>query len=87
MESISDQNPKSTRSFIEKSAHSLAPQNLIANQLTAIYVFVDHFLKANPAIANWRRSNNLHPAFSDAEVITIALMQGVFGCATLKKTH
>lgn len=79
MESITDQT--------SKSSHLIVAQNSIADQLTAIYVFVDDFLKANSAIANWRRSNNQRPAFTDAEVITIALMQGAIGCATLKKTY
>lgn len=57
------------------------------DQMTEIYVFVDDFLKANPHLAHWRISNNSQPAFSDSEVITIALMQGCFGVATLKQTH
>jgi len=79
MESISDRNEKPGTSHREHKS--------IDMQLTAIYVFVDDFLKANPTLANWRRSNNKCPVFTDAQVITIALMQGVFGCATLKKTY
>jgi hypothetical protein len=55
--------------------------------MTEIYVFVDDFLKAHPRRAGWRLSPNCRPAFSDAEVITIALLQGSFGCATLKKAY
>jgi len=58
----------------------------IAEQMTIVYCFVDDFLKAHPAQATWRASNNRMPAFTDAEVITIALMQGCFGCASLKQT-
>ena len=65
--------------------NSIAPS--IADQMTQIYVFVDDYLKAHPAQAAWRRSNNDTPAFTDAEVITIGLLQGAFGCATLKKTY
>lgn len=65
--------------------NSIAPS--ITDQMTTLYAFVDDYLKANPAQAKWRRSPNSAPAFTDAEVITIGLMQGVFGCATLKKAY
>lgn len=55
--------------------------------MTQIYVFVDDYFKEHPAQAAWRRSNNDAPAFTDAEVITLGLLQGAFGCATLKKTY
>ena len=58
----------------------------IEHQLTEIYCFVDDYLKTHPELADWRRSNNAMPTFTDAEVITIALMQGGLGCATLAKT-
>ena len=61
--------------------------NSIVDTLLQIYVFVDDFLVANPDRANWRRSNNAQPDFTDAEVITIGLMQSVLGVATLKKTY
>jgi hypothetical protein len=59
----------------------------ITDQLTEYYCFIDDFLKTHPTMANWRRSNHSAPKFSDAEVLTIALMQGYFGCATLKQTY
>lgn len=59
----------------------------IIDQMTEIYCFVDDFLKAHTQLAHWRRSPNHQPAFSDAEVITIALMQSCFGVATLKKSY
>lgn len=59
----------------------------IEHQMTEIYVFVDDFLKAHPHRARWRRSPNSRPAFTDAEVITIALLQGSFGCASLKRAY
>jgi hypothetical protein len=46
----------------------------IIDQMTETYVFVDDFLKANKGLANWRNSPNALPAFTDSEVITIALM-------------
>jgi transposase len=59
----------------------------IEQQLTEIYVFIDDYLKAHAELANWRRSPHAHPAFTDAEVITVALMQGCLGCESLKKTY
>jgi transposase len=59
----------------------------IEHQMTESYCFVDDYLKAHPELALWRRSNNAEPAFTDAEVITIALMQGCLGCDTLAKTY
>lgn len=59
----------------------------IEHQMAEIYCFVDDYLKAHPRLAQWRRSPNGAPAFTDAEVITIALMQGCLGVATLKQAY
>ena len=59
----------------------------ILDHATEIYVFVDDYLKTHPRLAHWRRSNNDQPQFTDAEVLTIGLMQGALGVATLKKTY
>lgn len=59
----------------------------IEHQLTEIYVFIDDYLKAHAEMADWRRSPHAHPAFTDAEVITIALMQGCLGCESLKRAY
>lgn len=59
----------------------------IEHQMIEIYCFIDDYLKAHPRRAGWRRSPNAKPAFTDAEVLTIALLQGSFGCATLKKAY
>jgi transposase len=55
--------------------------------LLSVYVFVTDTFACHPSWENWRRSNNHEPAFTDAEVLTIALMQGCLGCATLKQTY
>jgi len=52
-----------------------------------LYCVVDDFLKAHPRLAPWRHSPLAQPQFSDAEVLTIALLQGVFEVATLKPTY
>lgn len=70
--------------------NSIAPSATspsVTDQMTALYTFVDDFLKAHPGQAGWRRSPNGTPGFTDAEVLTIGLMQGVFGCATLKRAY
>ena len=59
----------------------------ITEQMTCLYVFVDDFIKARPSLRAWRRSPNATPAFTDAEVLTIALMQGCFQVATLKQAY
>lgn len=59
----------------------------IVDCLTQVYVFVADYLVAHPTLAAWRQSNNAEPEFTDAEVITIALMQGCLGCASLKQTY
>ena len=46
--------------------------------LLECYLFVDDYLQSHPKVADWRRSNNSDPDFTDAEVIVIALMQGYF---------
>lgn len=59
----------------------------ITDQMTAVYVFVDDYLKAHPSATQWRRSNHHAPPFTDVEVLTIALLQGCLGVATLKQTY
>jgi transposase len=59
----------------------------IIDHMLEIYCFVDDFFKTHAALANWRRSPNHQPAFTDAELITIALMQSHFKVASLKQTY
>lgn len=59
----------------------------IEHQMTEIYCFVDDYLRAHPRCARWRRSPNSKPRFTDAEVVTVALLQSSFGCATLKRAY
>jgi hypothetical protein len=59
----------------------------IVHQMTQIYCFGDDALKAHPQWAFWRHSNNDAPHFTDAEVISVGLMQGCFGVDSLKKTY
>lgn len=57
----------------------------IIDQMTEIYCFVDDFFKTHASLAHWRCSPNYQHAFTDAEVITIALMQSRFGVASLRR--
>lgn len=59
----------------------------IDHQMTEIYCFVDDYLRARPALSGWRRSPHSSPRFTDSEVITIALLQGPLGVASLKKAY
>ena len=58
----------------------------IKDHLTILYVTVADFFATHPALAQWRSSSNATPAFTDAEVLTIALMQSYFRTDTLKRT-
>ena len=59
----------------------------IEHQMIELYCFVEDFFKTHPQLAHWRHSSHAQPQFSDAEVLTIALLQGVFEVATLKQTY
>lgn len=59
----------------------------IVEQMTAVYVYVDDYLQAHPTQARWRRSPHADPRFTDAEVLTIALLQGCLGVPTLKQAY
>src|SRR5437660_831245 len=59
----------------------------IVEQMTAVYVFVDDYLEAHPSHAHWRRSPHAEPSFTDAEVLTVALLQGCLGVPTLKQAY
>jgi IS5 family transposase len=59
----------------------------IVDHLTEIYVFIDDFLSHHPALVQWRQSPHDTPLFADSEVLTLALLQGSFGVASLKQTY
>ena len=58
----------------------------IKEQLTILYVTVADFFTTHPNLAQWRESNHSQPVFTDAEILTIALMQGYFRTDTLART-
>jgi transposase len=59
----------------------------IKEHLTILYVTVADFFDNHPGVAQWRQSNHSQPTFTDAEVLTMALMQGYFRTDTLKRTY
>src|SRR3954469_12067264 len=69
------------------TCRGMTPLSSIVDQLTELYVFVDDFLTAHPAVAQWRRSPHDTPEFTDAGVLTLALLQGCLGVASLKQTY
>src|SRR5437870_1559675 len=59
----------------------------IKHTMTVIYYLVDNYLLKHPRVAQWRNSNNaVQPNFSDAEVLTVALLQGPLEAQSLKQT-
>jgi hypothetical protein len=59
----------------------------IEHTMTVIYYLVDNYLLKHPRVAQWRTSNNpAQPNVSDAEVLTVALLQGPLGAQSLKQT-
>jgi Transposase DDE domain len=58
----------------------------ISEQLILVYCLADDGLKNEKNKGQWRKSNN-QPKCTDAEIISVAMMQSYFGCATLKRTY
>jgi Transposase DDE domain len=46
---------------------------------TALYVKIDELLKAAPQLAPWRPAVGIGPKLSDAELVTLAVMQALLG--------
>ena len=59
----------------------------VDQHMTEIYYFVAECCKSPPALAHWRHSPHAQPQFSDAEVLSVARLQGVFEVATLKQPY
>lgn len=97
---LSIQNPtaKAVRSLVAKHfplSQELSPlickrdqeNQSVIHQMTVLFVTIDDFLNKQPQWRQWRRSPNSRPLFSDAEVLTVALLQGCLKVATLKHAH
>ncbi|MFL4476599.1 hypothetical protein ACIPVK_21635 [Paeniglutamicibacter sp. MACA_103] len=46
---------------------------------TALYASADDFLKAHPDAAPWRPAVGLQPLITDAELVTVSVMQALLG--------
>ncbi|MFE5587433.1 IS982 family transposase, partial [Kitasatospora sp. NPDC056531] len=46
---------------------------------TALYVKTDDLLKESPHLAPWRPEIGIEPKLSDAELVTLAVMQALLG--------
>jgi hypothetical protein len=46
---------------------------------TALYVKIDELLKAAPQLAPWRPAVGITPKLSDAELVTLAVLQALLG--------
>jgi hypothetical protein len=53
--------------------------NDIDTLATALYVRTDDLLKQHPGLAPWRPAVGLQPRLSDAELVTLAVMQALLG--------
>ena len=53
--------------------------NDIDTLATALYVRTDDLLKQRPDLAPWRPRVGLQPRLSDAELVTLAVMQALLG--------
>src|SRR4051794_39025926 len=63
-------NPEEQEALVDADLDTLA---------TALYVRTDDLLKASPDRAPWRPSVGIAPKISDAELITLAVMQALLG--------
>jgi hypothetical protein len=46
---------------------------------TALYVTADDLLKESPHLAPWRPTVGITPKLTDAELVTLAMMQAMLG--------
>src|SRR3954453_4418260 len=65
----------------------MTPMSSIVDHLTELYVFVDDVLMAHTDLMHWRQSPHATPRFADSEGLTLALLPGRFGVASLKQAY
>jgi hypothetical protein len=49
---------------------------------TALYVKTDDLLKESPYLAPWRPRVGIAPKLTDAELVTLAVLQALLGCTS-----
>ena len=62
-----------------EGAHDHCVTNDLDTLATALYVRTDDLLKQYPDLAPWRPGTGLQPQLSDAELVTLAVMQALLG--------
>ena len=70
--------PRGLRAWHE-GVHDHCVANDIDTLATALYVRTDDLLKQYPDLALWRPKIGLQPRLSDAELVTLAVMQALLG--------
>jgi len=63
------------------------PLSRLVDHLTELYALVDDFLATHPDLRHWRQSPHARPRFADSAVLTLGLLPGCLGVASLKQTH
>ena len=69
------------RAWVE-GVHDHCVTNDVDTLATALYVRTDDLLKQYPDLAPWRPAIGLQPRLSDAELVTLAVMQALLGYAS-----
>ena len=57
----------------------MATKSDLDSLATALYVTVDDLIKEHPDLAPWRPGVGFAPDLTDAELVTLAVMQGLLG--------
>jgi hypothetical protein len=64
---------------MNEGVHDHCVTNDVDTLATALYVRADDLLKQYPDLAPWRPEIGLHPRLTDAELVTLAVMQALLG--------
>jgi hypothetical protein len=62
-----------------EGVHDHLVTNNLDTRATALYVKIDDLLKTAPYLAPWRPVVGIAPKLSDAELVTLAVMQALLG--------
>src|SRR5690348_6119698 len=71
--------PRGELQALGEGVHDHCVTNDIDTLATALYVRTDDLLKQYPDLAPWRPAIGLQPRLSDAELVTLAVMQALLG--------
>src|SRR6266699_1341514 len=71
--------PRGELRTLNEGVHDHCVTNDIDTLATALYVRTDDLLKQYPDLAPWRPAVGLQPRLTDAELVTLAVMQALLG--------